>query len=321
MWFKRKPKNRRFERTHVLDVKMRSQHTRAVRMRLATAVFAVILGTSVAGLLLWRGSEWALQEFVWRNVTFNIKTIDIQTDGIIPLDQIRVAAGVKEGDNLLAIDLLRMKRDLELLPLIQSAAVERMLPNTLRLRVVEREPIAQMSGFQAVSPGANVTSTTFYIDEAGYVMLPLDLSRHPRSLSASWDPLPTLTGVVGTELRPGKRVESPQLHAALRLVAAFGRSPMAGLVDVKFIDISSPQTLILTTGQGNEITFGLKGIEVQLQRWRMIHDFVLHDGKAIFTLDLSVSNNVPARWQEANAAPPPRPKPIKPSRYRKNNHV
>jgi cell division septal protein FtsQ len=321
MWFKRKPKNRRFERTHILDVKMRAQHTRAVRTRMATTAFALILGTSVACFVLWRGSEWALEEFVWRNSTFNIKTIDIQTDGIIPIDQIRVAAGVKEGDNLLAIDLLRMKRDLELLPLIQSAAVERMLPNTLRLRVIEREPVAQMSGFQAASPGGNVTSTTFYIDEAGYVMLPLDLARQPRPLSAYWDPLPTLTGVVGTELRPGKRVESPQLHAALRLVAAFGRSPMVGLADIKFIDISSPQTLILTTGQGNEITFGLNGIDAQLRRWRMVHDFVLRDGRAISTLDLSVSNNVPARWQEANVAPPPLPKPIKPSRYRKNNHV
>lgn len=316
MWFKRKPRNRRLERTHVLDVKMRSQHTRAVRMRLVTTAFAILLGTSVTLLVFWRGSDWALHEFVWNNTAFNIQTIQIQTDGIIPLDQIRATAGVKEGDNLLGLDLLRIKRDLELLPLIQSAAVERVLPSTLRLGVIEREPISQISGFQAPPPGETVTTTVFYIDEAGYVMLPLETSRHPH---VSWDPLPVLTGVSGTELRPGRRVESPQIHAALRLIAAFSRSPMMGVVDLKTIDLSSPQTLVVTTGQGNEVTFGLERIEGQLRRWRMVHDYAHQEGKAIATLDLSVLNNVPARWQEATVAPPPNPKILKPSRYRKKH--
>ena len=298
---------------------MRSQHTRSARTRLAATAFAIIAGTTMTLFFLWRGSEWALQELVWNNTAFSIQSIDIQTDGIIPLNQILAGAGVKEGDNLLALDLLRIKRDLELLPLIQSAAVERVLPNSLKLRVIEREPVAQISGFQATSPIGEVMTTTFYIDEVGYVMLPLESSRQPGAPNLLWDPLPVLTGVVGTELRPGRRVESPQMYAALLLVAAFGRSPMAGLVDLKSIDLSSPQALVITTGQGNEVTFGLSDMEMQLRRWRMVHDYVHHEGKAIGTLDLSVSNNVPAHWQELSVVPPPHPKPLKPSRYRKKH--
>jgi len=45
MWFRRKTKNRRFERAHVLDVKLRSSQVRAARVRLGATVFGVLFGT------------------------------------------------------------------------------------------------------------------------------------------------------------------------------------------------------------------------------------------------------------------------------------
>ena len=54
-------------------------------------------------------------------------------------DQLRRWAGVKPGENLFALDLARVKRDLEMVPLIDSVSVERVLPRTLRIRVTERE--------------------------------------------------------------------------------------------------------------------------------------------------------------------------------------
>ncbi len=49
---------------------------------------------------------------------------------------------------------------------------------------------------------------------------------------------------------------SPQAQAALQLIGAFNHSPMAGLVDLRRIDVSSPGVVVATTGQGSEITFG-----------------------------------------------------------------
>jgi cell division septal protein FtsQ len=271
----------------------------------------------MAFFVLWRGSVWAMDELVYHNPAFGIKVLDIQSDGIIPVQQLRLWAGVKEGDNLFALDLLRIERDLELQPLIQRVVVERVMPNTLKLRVVEREPIAQISGFQPQSGGGEIKSVIFYIDEAGYVMLPLS----PPDAALPLDTFPVLTGVRGTELRPGHRVESPQMHAALKLIVEFGRSPMAGLVDLKSIDVSSSQVLQISTRQGNEVIFPLDSLDRHVRRWRIVHDYALQEGKAIALLDLSVSNNVPARWQETGSFPPVRPNPIKPSRYRKPKHV
>src|SRR5258706_17506 len=65
-------------------------------------------------------------------------------DGVIAPAQLRHWAGVKTGENLLAVDLARVKRDLEMVSMVRSVAVERVLPHTLRLRVSEREPLAQI---------------------------------------------------------------------------------------------------------------------------------------------------------------------------------
>ena len=42
---------------------------------------------------------------VYENRAFAIEQIDVQTDGVISTDQLRRWAGVKAGENLLALDL------------------------------------------------------------------------------------------------------------------------------------------------------------------------------------------------------------------------
>src|SRR5712692_6307859 len=138
MWLRKKKKNHRLESTNVLDVKLRSSETRRARARFATMSILIGLATFFGLFLFWRGGEWALNRFLYENQAFAIHEIDVQTDGVIALEQLRRWSGVKLQDNLLALDLARVKRDLELAPAIKSVAVERDLPHTLRLRVTER---------------------------------------------------------------------------------------------------------------------------------------------------------------------------------------
>ena len=146
MWFKRKPKNRRLGREQVLDVKLRSSQVRAARTRMAARrPGRRLCAPSSACICSGARGEWALNRLVYENKAFAIQEIDVQTDGVISVDQLRRWAGVKPGENLLALDLARVKRDLELVPLVQSVSVERILPRTLRIRVTEREPIAQVN--------------------------------------------------------------------------------------------------------------------------------------------------------------------------------
>jgi cell division septal protein FtsQ len=319
MWLKRKPRNRRLGRDHVLDVKLRSSQVRAARSRRLAmtlgGLFAVLFGLYLA----YRIGDWALDALVYENKAFALQELDVQTDGVISADQLRRWAGVRLEENLLALDLARVKRDLELVPLVQFASVERILPHTLRIRVVEREPIAQVNVFR---PRLNTSPelVTYQVDAAGWVMLPLDPRQRAVPLNNQpAEQVPLLDGLDATQVQPGRRIEARQVQAALQLIVAFEQSPMAGLVELKRIDVSSPETLLVTSGQRSEVTFGLTDLDQQLRRWHDIAERGQKLSKAIATLDLAVSNNVPVRWLEASTLPPETPKLPKSNRTRKKH--
>lgn len=318
MWFKREKKNRRLYRGHVLDVKVRSDQVRATRTRLAAIASAVMFGTVFGLYLLWRTGEWALDKFVYENSEFAIQRVDVQTDGVILPDQLRRWSGVKLGVNLIALDLASVKRNLELVSTIDSVSVERVLPRTLKIRVTEREPVAQVNVPRA--DGKNgIAISVVQLDADGFVMQPLDPRLGVIPLSQMNNQLPVVTGLNVYQLQAGHRVELPQAQAALQLIGAFKRSPMAGLVDLRRIDVSSPGVIVATTGQGGEITFALDNLEQQLRRWREIYDLGMSKNKMIAALDLAVANNVPVRWAEITFAPFVAPKNSTPQNSRRKN--
>jgi cell division septal protein FtsQ len=302
MWFKREQKNRRLGRGHVLDVKMRSDQVRATRMRLATAAFALIFGTVFGLYLFWRAGEWTLDKFIYENSEFAIQQIDVQTDGKIPEDQIRRWSGVKPGQNLIALDLAAVKRNLEMVSVINSVSVERMLPRTLRIRVAERKAVAQVD-VPCADNKNGLSLSIFQLDGNGCVMQPMDPNLRVVSLAQVDSSLPVLTGLSVFQLQPGHCIVSAEALAALKLIQAFDHSPMVGLADFQRVDVSQPQVVIVTTTQGCEITFGLDNLQQQLARWREIYDFGRRTNKTIAAADLAVGNNIPVRWVGVISAP------------------
>ena len=318
IWFNRKQMNRRSSRRHVLDVKLRSDQVRQSRVRLGALAFGVLFGTVFGLYVLWRAGGWLLDQLVYKNRAFAIQQIDVQTDGVISPDQLQRWMGVRTGQNLFALDLARVKRDLEMVPLVDAVSVERVLPRTLRVRVTEREAVAQVNVPRTNGRGG-VEVAVFHLDMDGYVMVPLDPRQRTTPLAAPEEPLPVLTGIGLHEMQPGRRLDLPQVRATLQLIMEFAHSPMAGLVDLRRIDAGAPEVLVVTTGQGSEVTFGLQDLERQLRRWREIYDLGQRTQRAIASLDLAVTNNIPARWLEASLAPGTSPKPPKTVRSKKKH--
>jgi len=318
VWFQRKIKNRRLWRERVLDVKLRSSQIRRARVRLAALALGVVFGTVFGLYLLWRTGDWLLNRLVYDNTAFTIRQLDVQSDGVLGADQLCRWGGLKPNQNLLALDLARIKRNLELVPLIQSVSVERVLPRTLRIRVTEREPIAQVN-VPHPRTGGGIEMAGYQLDPQGYVMQPLGAARGAEAPGSTSEMLTVISGLDPRELQPGRRIELPQLQAALRLLVAFQQSPMAGLVDLKSIDVSSPEVLLVRTGQASEIVFSPEDVEQQLRRWRAIFDLGQSLAKEIASLDLAVTNSVPVRWQDPGAPPPSAARPPRPLRVLKKH--
>ena len=318
-WLNRKPKNRRnIERAYMLDVKLRTGQSRAVRVRLLSSILAVVFILAAVTLVFWRGGQMALNYFIYKNNSFAIRQIDISTDGVLASEVLRQWAGVKNGDNLLALDLMAVKRTLEQKPVILEVAVERLLPNTLKIHVNEREPVAETVLVQA-HPGGHVDQTIYDFDDTGVVMPPLDPRLRAKPPAAPNEHLPQLTGVTTNDISLGKPTQSTQIKAAVRLLRDFDHSPMTGLVELKTIDVSAPEILQAVTSQGAQITFSLNQFDTQFRRWRQIYDQYQRWGKAIATLDLSITNNLPVKWVAAGSVPAVTPKAVKPVRTKRKN--
>ncbi len=289
--------NKRLNRRHVLDVKLRAEQVRADRLRRAGTLLGALCVLALLVLVFWKGGAWAVDRLILSNEAFAIQEVQVRTDGIIPREEILKWSGVKRGENLLALDLGRIKRDLELAPLIKSAAVERVMPRTLRLNITERQPAARVFALRPKDGGFE--TLVYHVDDAGYVLPPLRGQLPAHVLKGGTEKLPILTNVNESDLRVGQQVSSPQVRWALHFIEEFVRSPMAGLVDVKHIDVGGVETLRVSTRQGAEVTLAMRRMDWQLRRWRTIHDAAAQRGQRIAELDLSITNNVPLRWQEA----------------------
>ena len=97
---------------------------------------------------------------------------DIEVEGRETTDAsiIMTALATRRGAPILAVDLWQAKAELEKLPWVRSAAIERRLPRTLHVRLTERRPLAlwQHAGKQHL------------IDRQGEVIPAADLSRFAR---------------------------------------------------------------------------------------------------------------------------------------------
>ncbi|HVK58978.1 MAG TPA: FtsQ-type POTRA domain-containing protein [Candidatus Kapabacteria bacterium] len=312
-------KSKKYERQWKLEVRSRSKPLKALRLKMAASALAISAGVVLALLVCWKGGEFMMERYVYTNPALGIRSIQVSTDGIIPVGQIRTWAGVTEGQNLLGLDLARIKRDLELVPLIEAASLERVLPRELIIRVREREPIARVHVFAPRASDSLLEQSSIYLDEHGMVIPAFVRNLNSKAFDDATRSLPVITGVGATAFRPGHIVPSLEIRAALKWIRAFQASGMTGVVDVKAIDVSSPTSLLVSTEQANEVSFPYHNFERHLLRWQQIHQFGRRQNQVLASLDLVVTNYVPVVWAQLTNEVPATVRIPQPSPYRKKH--
>jgi cell division protein FtsQ len=86
----------------------------------------------------------ASQRLIEASAGLGFRVADIRVEGRATTDRatILAALGAHPGTPILAVDPVRAKQQLESLPWVRSALIERRLPDTIYVRLVEREPMA-----------------------------------------------------------------------------------------------------------------------------------------------------------------------------------
>ena len=300
MALKSRKKNKKTGQNNVLSVNVKSQQIRSERLRALRSF--LIIGVTLMALVAtsWLGGSLALTRLVYENESFAVLDMDYRTDGIISESQLKDLGGVEMGDNLLSLDLLRIKRNIELTPRVKIASVERFLPDTLQVRVTERVPMAQIWIWQRDSDNeGQYDCIRLQVDESGHVMPPIvgQSVVFPQHQS-EWS-LPVIAGIDLKTLRtlaPGRPAGLSKLKAALEVIREYRKSAMVGEVDLRVVDLSQPQILRVTTGDGGQIDLSRNRLQQQFNRWARIRAHGQKYGLSIEAMDLSVTNNVPVRW-------------------------
>jgi cell division protein FtsQ len=125
----------------------RGRFVPGLRIGAAVSFFVIALGGPT---WLWQ-SGWVAA--AWRDarvsavsvsadIGLTVKEVLLQGRVHAPRAGVLKALGLKVGDPIMGFDIETIRDRVEALPWIQSAAVERRLPGVVRVRIVEREPIA-----------------------------------------------------------------------------------------------------------------------------------------------------------------------------------
>ena len=283
---KRVSNARQRKQQHLLDVKIRECKERARRFRAISGFICKVVLCAAIGAGLWFGGKEALRHFVWENPDYFLREINFATDGALTREQVLTAAGIVEDRNIFTIDLAQARRVIEEMPQVESAVVQRNLPNRMSVSITERRPIAWIAAKGDEDPSSSERS--FLIDGRGIVL-------RSRVVLPEYYHLPIISGFATGNLVPGKREPALEMQAALELVRLNADNTR---FQVRNIDVSKGYCLLVTDQRRAKITFGLDRIENQLTRLNRYLDRAAEERREIQTINLVVERNVPVTFYE-----------------------
>ena len=181
-------------------------NVRSDREKFLRALFVLLLLLGAAGIAFF-GIYGARRFLFSGNDRFRLREIEVRSGGYWQdkAPQLAARIGVHPGDNLFLLDPGELRRRLLAIPGVENSEVFRILPHTLRLRVIERVPRAVLSN----------PRSEWVVDETGAVIPRLE------SMSATV-PLPVILGISTTGVKAGMVLES--LRPALELIMLTVRS-------------------------------------------------------------------------------------------------
>ena len=289
-----RPRNRRASNSrqrrqqHLLDVKVRSRSATQHRNRRVLVVISKI----ALGIALCTGIYFGIREgarrFFFDNPDYQLKAINVQTDGTLQHDQILNVAGLHQGENVFRVNLADVHDRLQELPQVDEVQVVRKLPAEVDIRVVERKPIAWITREKEVSdPFAS--DVAFLVDARGVLM-------KEKKLLPEYLGLPLISGCTSEPLEAGKTVESIEANAALELLRLSAGSFMQSRFQIRQIDVSKGYCLLVTDKNHSRVSFGFDQLDLQLRRLEQFLVYCDDTKQELATVNLLVQRNIPVTF-------------------------
>jgi cell division protein FtsQ len=150
---------------------------------------------------------------------FSVQEVEVEGRDVTPRDDILKAIDAGRGTPILGVDPAKVKQQLESLPWIRTASVERHLPDTLYIRLTERQPLAlwQRHGKMMLIDHDGVVVATDHLDRYSNLLLVVgeDAPKNADALIKVLETQPDLMHRVSAAIRVGERRWNLQLDNAI----------------------------------------------------------------------------------------------------------
>jgi cell division protein FtsQ len=218
------------------------------RLLVATGVVAVVSVVAV--------SAYALRNFLEHDARFRIGgTSNIQASGLSQVSRAELLPifGEDIGRNIFFVPLAERRRQLEQIPWIEHATVMRLLPDQIRITVVERKPVAFLRQGSQVG----------LVDANGVLLVepPAMMAQHHYSF-------PVVTGIDSRDAISSRRA---RMEVYQHLVSELDSNGQHLSDQISEIDLSDPEDArVLMPAQGTDILahFGSDHFLERFQRYK-----------------------------------------------------
>ena len=280
-------KNRRKNRPRetLLRAAARSGERRQAIRRRVLALLGVCLGMPALAVGLYWGGHQAWLGMFAENAFFEIRRIDVTTDGMLGVADIQEYAQVRPGLNLFAVRPQDIRAALLAVPVIADAQVGRRLPDGLVIEVTERIAVARLGRPGAGSPLA--------VDATGHVL-------GPSSVRIS---LPVIQGVRDVGLRPGDVVADALLRDALAILEICNNEKMRAVLAVASVDVGDEERIEVGLASGERVLLSRDRMRDKLWQLREMLKEARRRGLALATYDMTVDRNYVGRSAEPAESP------------------
>src|SRR5213596_1712316 len=278
---------------HLLDVKVRSRRATQHRIRTAMGVLCrVILVAALCGAA-YLGMREAARRLFFENPDFQLKTIELQTDGTLQREQVLKEADLREGENIFSVNLASVRDRIQQLPQADEVEVVRKIPSEIDIRIVERKPVAWITSETEINdPFAS--DAAFLVGARGVLM-------KQKKLLPEYLGLPLIVGCSSESLEAGKVVESPEAKTALELLRLSARSFLQMRFQIREIDVSKGYCLLVTDKNRARVTLGFNDLQTQLRRLEQFLVYCDDSKQELGTVNLLVQRNIPVTFAEPPA--------------------
>jgi len=205
-----------------------------------------------------------------------VGNVQVEGRGRASREAVLSAVAVARGMPILAVDPADTKQRLEAVPWIRSASVERRFPDTLHIRLVERQPLAfwQQHGKLVLIDRDGVVIPTERLDQFGnlIVLVGPDAPAHGAELIDMLQTEPALAAHVAAAVRVGGRRWNLRLDnnvdialpeddpaAGWRRLAQLERSDGILEREIQEVDLRLPDRLVVRTAAEPPKPKGKKG--------------------------------------------------------------